>query len=312
MAKSEEKPKMAGVKKRQVKAVEWLQLMRYADGFDWFLLGLGSLFAVLNGFLAPLSLFAFRALTDSQILAQKQFDSADGLDVEWFTRSIVEWAITYFCFGLALFVVGYAQTLCFMKVGDRQAHRMKEAFIRSILHQDAAWHQTSTVGSLSHRLTAGVDRVRDGTGDKLGFIVQAAANLFMGIFVAFYMSWKMATVLMLGAPLVVWSVWGSTSALKTFIRKEMDASGLAAATAEEVLSGIRTVAAFNAQPLELRRYSLHLNEAYRYGIRKASLSSFFTGAFELINFFSMAVAVWMGSNLVISGAITPGTVFSVC
>ncbi|KAI6175110.1 hypothetical protein M3Y99_01995300 [Aphelenchoides fujianensis] len=52
----------------------------------------------------------------------------------------------------------------------------------------------------------------------------------------------------------------------------MDASGLAAATAEEVLSGIRTVATFNAQPLELRRYSLHLNEAYRYGIRKASLS----------------------------------------
>ncbi|KAI6240398.1 CBR-PGP-3 protein [Aphelenchoides fujianensis] len=311
MAKREETPKIGGVKKRQVEAVEWLQLMRYADGFDWFLLGLGSLFAVLNGFLAPLSLFAFQHLTDTQIIGQKQFDSPDGLDVEWFTQSIVEWAITYFCFGLALFVVGYAQTLCFMKVGDRQAHRMKEAFIRSVLHQDSAWYQTATVGSLSHRLTAGVDRVRDGTGDKLGFIVQAAANLFMGVFVAFYMSWKMATVLLLGAPLVVTSVWGGSSGLKSLIRKEMDASGLAAATAEEVLSGIRTVATFNAQPLELRRYSLHLNEAYRYGIRKASLSSFFTGAFELINFFSMAVAVWMGSNLVISGAITPGTVFSV-
>ncbi|KAI6219466.1 Multidrug resistance protein pgp-3 [Aphelenchoides besseyi] len=251
--------------------------MRYATKFDWFLLAAGVMFSVLNGFLAPLSLFAFQHLTDIQIRGQKQFDSAKGLDTQWFTRSIIEWAIIYFTFGVVLFVVGYGQTRCFMKLSDRQAHQIKLAFMRSVLNQDNTWFQTTSTGFLTQKLS----------------------------------SWKLSIVMFLACPVVVFAIWGSTSAVKSSIRKEMKASGLASSIVEEVLSSIRTVAAFNAQNFELKRYSLQLDDGYRCGVRSGCISAMFSSLFELINFTSMGCAVCFGSLMVIEGKLTPGTVFSV-
>ncbi|KAI6195157.1 Multidrug resistance protein pgp-3 [Aphelenchoides besseyi] len=264
-------------KRQTTEAVEWRQLMRYATKFDWFLLAAGLMFSVLNGFLAPLSLFAFQHLTDIQIRGQKQFDSAKGLDTQWFTRSIIEWAIIYFTFGVVLFIVGYGQTRCFIKLSDRQAHQIKLAFMRSVLNQDSTWFQTTSTGYLTQKLS----------------------------------SWKISIVMFLTCPIVVFAIWGSTSAVKSSIRKEMKASGLASSIVEEVLSSIRTVAAFNAQKFELKRYSLQLDEGYRCGIRSGYVSALFSSLFELINFTSMGCAVCFGSLMVIEGKITPGTVFSV-
>lgn len=51
-------------------------------------------------------------------------------------------------------------------------------------------------------------------------------------------------------------------------KKEAVASGKAGSIAEEVISSVRTVYAFNGQNKELERYEVHLHEARRINIQK--------------------------------------------
>ncbi|KAK6033973.1 ABC transporter, ATP-binding protein [Cooperia oncophora] len=93
--------------------------------------------------------------------------------------------------------------------------------------------------------------------------------------------------------------------------KEQQSYIRAGSTAEEVISGIRTVVAFNGQEKEIKRYSGYLEEGMRHGMIKAFLTSFGVAFIMASLFVSMGVSFWYGTKLVISGAITPGTVFSV-
>jgi ABC-type multidrug transport system fused ATPase/permease subunit len=88
------------------------------------------------------------------------------------------------------------------------------------------------------------------------------------------------------------------------------AYGDAANVCEEVLNGIRTVLAFNSQLFEIDRYRKHLKRGCKSGIWKAFFTAIFAGVFQLIMFGSMGIAFWYGTNLVLSGFISPGTVFA--
>lgn len=54
-------------------------------------------------------------------------------------------------------------------------------------------------------------------------------------------------------------------------KKEAVASGKAGSIAEEVISSIRTVYAFNGQNKELDRYQIHVHEARSINIRKGNV-----------------------------------------
>ena len=81
--------------------------------------------------------------------------------------------------------------------------------------------------------------------------------------------------------------------------------------AEEVLLGIRTVMAFNAQDFEIRRYKNQLKQGKAIGIRKAAITGFFAGLLMVINFVAMGICFYIGSNMVIYEGLDAGTVFSV-
>ncbi|ETN84287.1 ABC transporter, ATP-binding protein [Necator americanus] len=75
--------------------------------------------------------------------------------------------------------------------------------------------------------------------------------------------------------------------------QEQTAYANAGATAEEVIHGIRTVAAFNGQEKEIKRYGDHLNQGMKYGVRKALLTSFGTACIMGALFVSMAASFWL-------------------
>ncbi|XP_041056608.1 bile salt export pump-like isoform X2 [Carcharodon carcharias] len=86
----------------------------------------------------------------------------------------------------------------------------------------------------------------------------------------------------------------------------------AGAVADEVLSSIRTVAAFSGEKKEVERYDKNLVFAQRWGVRKGMIVGFFTGYVWMIIFFCYALAFWYGSQLVIEqNEYTPGGLLQV-
>lgn len=99
----------------------------------------------------------------------------------------------------------------------------------------------------------------------------------------------------------------------------MDAYAAASSVAEEALSSIRTVIAFEGQTVESERYSKHLIHAMRNNIRRSLFSSINNAIIWFCMYGSYALAFWYGVELIIreedlteaDRVYTPGNVVAV-
>nr|CDP91685.1 Bm7476 [Brugia malayi] len=186
---------------------------------------------------------------------------------------------------------------CFFTLSERQAHEIRKRFFAALLRQQMAWYDKNEAGVLTNKLSAGIDRIKDGIGDKFGILLQASTHFIFGIIIGLYYSWNMTLLILL--------------ALSTMTRREMRAYDKAGAVANEVISNIRTVTSFNAQYAEVVRYRDRLNYAQKIGIKGVLITGIFMGFYIFVIFGSMGFVFWYGTNLVTEGKITPGTVFAV-
>ncbi|CAF3611782.1 unnamed protein product [Rotaria sp. Silwood2] len=74
--------------------------------------------------------------------------------------------------GCGTIVVGNFQVAFWSIACERQTRRLREALFRSILHKETSYFDTNKTGQLNTRLTEDVNKVHDGTGDKVGSALQ--------------------------------------------------------------------------------------------------------------------------------------------
>ncbi|CAD5216666.1 unnamed protein product [Bursaphelenchus xylophilus] len=286
------------------------EMMRYASKFDWFLFWTGAILSVIAGALAPVGSVIFRGITNTLLIAQNEYDHG-GINLEQFSSDVLFYVLMYLLLGVVTFVFSYSATACFFTLCERQLDIFRKKFLYAVLHQDIEWFDSNEIGKLTQKMSSGIDRIRDGTSDKIVMIIQAFACLISGLVVGFCMSWQMTLVMLVVIPFIILVIWGSAWTVRSSLRKQNEAYGTAGAVAEEVINGIRTVAAFNAQFFEIERYSKYLHLGCRNGTVKHLLTGVFSGMYLLILFASMGVAFWFGTMIVLDGGMTPGTVFAV-
>ncbi|CAB4012995.1 Multidrug resistance 1 [Paramuricea clavata] len=96
-----------------------------------------------------------------------------------------------------------------------------------------------------------------------------------------------------------------------FTSQEVNAYAKAGSVAEEVLSSMRTVAAFGGEEKETERYGQFLAEASRFGVKKGLAMGCGMGFLQLVVFGSYTLAFWYGSKLVIDRDMTSGDMMTV-
>ncbi|OXB76842.1 UNVERIFIED_CONTAM: hypothetical protein H355_002535 [Colinus virginianus] len=105
---------------------------------------------------------------------------------------------------------------------------------------------------------------------------------------------------------------GYFQAVAKLTGRELKAYAKAGGVADEVLSSIRTVAAFGGEKKEVERYDKNLVFAQHWGIRKGIIMGLFSGYMWFIIFLCYALAFWYGSKLVLEeDEYSPGTLLQV-
>ncbi|KAL6734422.1 hypothetical protein Aduo_004964 [Ancylostoma duodenale] len=285
-------------------------LFRYATKLDFCLMFFGALLAATQGTLNSTSSLIFRHLMDALIIGQFEWDVGVFDDYE-FSQLAMNAVYSYTLFGAGQFVLGFLSMCCWHTVCQRQVYQIRNRYFAAVLRQDMAWFDKNESGALTTRMSDGIDRIRDGIGDKLGAMFAYVATFIAGMNVALWNSWQMTLVMIAFFPVFFGPLTVASKIMAAIVPKEQKAYTNAGATAEEVIHGIRTVVAFNGQEKEIKRYDSHLSKGMKYGVRKALLTSFGTAFIMGALFIAMAVSFWYGTKLVISGNITPGTVFAV-
>ncbi|KAI9533317.1 Multidrug resistance protein 1 [Dissostichus eleginoides] len=277
--------------------------LRFASGVDILLILTGTLCAMVHGVILPLMCIVFGDMTDSFI--------NDSAMSQYISSTPSDFAISYSILGFVVLLVAYGQVAFWTLAAGRQATRIRKLFFHHIMQQDIGWYDVTETGELNTRLTDDVYKIQEGIGDKAGRLLQAFTTFVTAFVIGFIKGWKLTLVILAVSPALAIAAGIFSKVLATFTTKEQTAYAKAGAVAEEVLSAIRTVFAFNGQDREIKRYNKNLEDAKNMGIKKATSANFSMGLTFLLIYLSYALAFWYGSTLVLSNEYTIGSVLTV-
>uniref|UniRef100_A0A7N6BEQ6 Bile salt export pump n=1 Tax=Anabas testudineus TaxID=64144 RepID=A0A7N6BEQ6_ANATE len=283
---------------------------RFATCNEILMMVVGSVCAVLHGSAQPLVLLVFGLLTDTFIeydieLNELMDDRKELLNIEY---EMTQFAFYYVGIGAAVFLLGYFQISLWVTAAARQVQRIRKMYFSKVMRMEIGWFDCTSVGELNTRMSDDINKINDAIADQVAIFLQRFTTFVCGFCIGFVKGWKLTLVIVSASPLI--GVGAGLMALLTGM--ELQAYAKAGAVADEVLSSIRTVAAFGGEKKEVQRYDRNLISAQRWGIRKGLIMGFFTGYMWLVIFLCYGLAFWYGSSLVVdTEEYTPGTLLQV-
>ncbi|XP_063067575.1 bile salt export pump [Engraulis encrasicolus] len=320
--------------------VGFFQLFRFSSCREVLMMLMGSFCAVLHGSAQPLMLLVFGMLTDTFIEYDMELQELTNPEKHCLNNTIqfrnltdeqneylnmtkpcgildIEYEMTNFAYyyvgiGVAVFILGYFQISLWVTSAARQIQIIRQMYFRKVMRMEIGWFDCNSVGELNTRMSDDINKINDAIADQVSIFIQRFTTFVCGFGMGFVKGWKLTLVIIAVSPLI--GVGAALMAL--FVAKltgqELQAYAKAGAVADEVLSSIRTVAAFGGERKEVERYDHNLISAQRWGIRKGLIMGFFTGYMWFIIFLCYALAFWYGSSLVVDAQeYSPGTLLQV-
>uniref|UniRef100_A0A8C2I4V4 Bile salt export pump n=1 Tax=Cyprinus carpio TaxID=7962 RepID=A0A8C2I4V4_CYPCA len=221
---------------------------------------------------------------------------------------MTNFAYYYVGIGAGVFILGYLQISLWITAAARQIQIIRKMYFRKVMRMEIGWFDCTSVGELNTRMSDDINMINDAIADQVGIFIQRFTTFVCGFLMGFARGWKLTLVIISVSPLI--GVGAGLMALLTGL--ELQAYAKAGAVADEVLSSVRTVAAFGGEKKEVQRYDRNLISAQRWGIRKGLIMGFFTGYLWFIIFLCYALAFWYGSSLVVdTQEYSPGTLLQV-
>ncbi|NWV06037.1 ABCBB protein, partial [Ptilonorhynchus violaceus] len=312
---------------------------RFASSMEIFMMVAGSFCAIVHGAAQPAVLLVFGAMADTfieyDIEMQELRDpnkTCVNNTIVWINGTIhqneknatvrcglldIELEMTKFAgyyagIGCAILVLGYLQIYFWVMSAARQIQKIRKAYFRKIMRMDIGWFDCTSVGELNTRISDDVNKINEAIADQAAIFIQRITTFVCGFLLGFVSGWKLTLVIIAVSPLLGAGAAVYGLAVAKLTGRELKAYAKAGAVADEVLSSIRTVAAFGGEKKEVERYDKNLVFAQHWGIRKGIILGLFTGYMWFIIFLSYALAFWYGSKLVLEEEeYSPGTLLQV-
>ncbi|NXK58150.1 ABCBB protein, partial [Sylvietta virens] len=312
---------------------------RFSSSMEILMMVAGSLCAIVHGVAQPAVLLVFGAMADTFIEYDIEMQELKDPNktcvnntIAWINGTIhqneknatvrcglldiehemTKFAAYYAGIGCAILVLGYLQICFWVMSAARQIQKIRKAYFRKIMRMDIGWFDCTSVGELNTRISDDVNKINEAIADQVAIFIQRITTFVCGFLLGFVSGWKLTLVIIAVSPLLGVGAALYGLAVAKLTGRELKAYAKAGAVADEVLSSIRTVAAFGGEKKEVERYDKNLVFAQHWGIRKGIIMGLFTGYMWFIIFLSYALAFWYGSKLVLEeDEYSPGTLLQV-
>ncbi|XP_042050819.1 ABC transporter B family member 2-like [Salvia splendens] len=295
----DEKKKKSGSKK----TVGIAQMFSFADSYDYLLMFVGSIGACVHGASVPVFFIYFGKMINIIGLAYLFPKEA--------SHKVAMYSLDFLYLSIVILFSSWTEVACWMHSGERQAAKMRMAYLRSMLNQDISIFDTeASTGEVISAITSDILLVQDAISEKVGKFLHYVSRFIVGFAVGFMRVWQISLVTLSIVPLI--AIAGGIYAyvatgLIARVRKSYIEAG---EIAEEVIGNVRTVHAFVGEEKAVKSYTESLLGTYKYG-RKAGLAKGLgLGTLHCVLFLSWALLVWYTSVVVHKNIANGGESFT--
>lgn len=193
-----------------------------------------------------------------------------------------------------------------MHTGERQAAKMRMAYLKAMLSQDISLFDTeASTGEVISAITSDIIVVQDALSEKVGNFMHYMSRFAVGFIIGFARVWQISLVTLSIVPLIALAGGVYAYIATGLIARVRKSYVKAGEIAEEVIGNVRTVQAFAGEERAVRLYKSALAHTYMYG-RKAGLAKGLgLGFMHCTLFLSWALLVWY-TSIVVHKSIADG------
>ncbi|MCO5174030.1 MAG: ABC transporter transmembrane domain-containing protein [Trueperaceae bacterium] len=192
------------------------------------------------------------------------------------------------------------------RVGEAVVADMRTRVFGHLIGLPVSFFETRKTGELTSRLTADIATLQAAVSQQLAQFVNQGITLLGGLVVLLVLEWRL-TLLMLGViPAVVVAAAFFGRGLRKASTAFQDDLAEATAVADEAFASVRVVKSFTAEGWERDRYDRAIGDAFRSALKRVRLRAYFVPAVMLAMSAGLAVVLWYGGRLAVSGALGSG------
>lgn len=207
-------------------------------------------------------------------------------------------------------ILGIASALRYyfvITLGERVVNHLRRDVFAHIIHLSPSFYDRSHSGEILSRLGADTTQIKSAVGASVSV---ALRNLIMAIGAVIMMvitSAKLSILVLITIPIIVIPLIVFGRKVRARTRQAQDCLANANAMASEQITAIRTVQAFNAQNFVSTYFKNLIDKTYEAARQSVQSRAFLTGFAIFLVFGSVVGVLWIGSNDVLAGKITGGT-----
>ena len=228
-----------------------------------------------------------------------QFDS--------FVQSVgTEAALLYICLGIVLVTVlknavGYTALFSLATIRTGVSRDLRNAMYLKVLKLPMAWYSDARKGDAISRMTNDLMEVEFSIIGTVEILFKAPIAILVSLGTLFYLSWELTLFSILFLPLSGYVISRIAKGLKYAARKGKEELGGLVSILEETLAGMAVVKAFHAEDRFHRRFDASNQRFFKLMRQLYKREYLSSPVSETVSLTVMAVLLWFGGKLVLSG-----------
>ncbi|MBU5347927.1 ABC transporter ATP-binding protein [Paenibacillus lautus] len=240
-----------------------------------------------------------------KILVNSALQPPDGVNPS--TR-IFLFAIAGIAFGLvAGELLGVLRGRIMARVSSRIAADLRMLVFEKVQSLSLGFLTSQRAGDIMNRINSDTDRIRNLIQEVFSMAIYQVIMLASVSFLLFYTDWKLALIIILPAPIVVYIqyfVWKAV--LRKLFRKQWRVHDKANSFLHDVLSGIRVVKAFGKEEREIKRFRAYHREYALATIQSEKVYSYLSPISHYLIHIGQYFVLLAGCHMILGGELSLG------
>ena len=225
-----------------------------------------------------------------------------------------DWPLLYRCafllLGIFLVNVGanLAQSLLAAKLSQSIVRRMRHDLFKKIDHLPIAYLDTHSNGDIMSRMTNDVENVSTTISQSLGSLVSGVLTLAGTVTIMFLYCWQLTLVTMVSVILTVLVTKKMSDVMRKVFRKRSALLGELNGHSEEMITGYRSIVAYNKQDDVTQEFHKTSDALARVSVRAEILGGSMGPIMNCISNVGFVIVAAFGGYFAYTGLITIGTI----
>ncbi len=204
------------------------------------------------------------------------------------------------------FIFEYAQGLLISVIAQKIVHEMRTDIFRHLFKQDVSYFQNNPVGRLVTRVTNDINNISQMYSQVILYAIKDVAMMIGIAIIMFKINFELSIVTFTLFPVVILMLVAFRKMILGVQRKLKVQLAVINSKLSEYIVNMRVIQVFNVAPLFEKMFSKENNEYRKITFKMLTLQSIFRPLLTFSMGVSLAILMYYGSNMVISGTVQIG------